>query len=172
MLLVGARVAYSQFEPDNPVTSPISGPREFPDLVDEIPKLQGSDAIRRSWDRRRDNYANSRITCATVIAPGRSVLGFDVDSLRAIRAPVQIFGGDADTVAPPAECCAYLHRYVPGSTLEILGGGVGDYTFLTEGAASGVKAAPELFDDGETLQRQTVHEHVARRTAELANAVR
>jgi len=172
MLLVGARVAYSQFEPDNPVTSPIRGPREFPNLVEEIPKLQGSETFRKSWDRRRDDYADPRITSATVIAPGRSVLGFDVGSLRAIRAPVQIFGGDADKVAPPAECCAFLHRHVPGSTLEILGGGVGHYTFLPEGTASGVNAAPELFDDGETLQRQVVHEHVARRTAELVNAVR
>lgn len=167
MLLMGARVAYSQFEPDNPVKSPIRGPREFPDLVDELPKLQRSKVFRESWDRRRESYTDGRIACALVIAPGRSVLGFDIDSLHQIRKPILLIGGDADTVAPPQECCKWLHDSVPRCLFEILRGGVGHYTFLPEGTTEGKRVAPELFTDGEGLDRRAVHSHVAALASEF-----
>jgi predicted dienelactone hydrolase len=171
MLLMGARVAYSQFEPDNPVKSPIRGPREFPNLVDELPKLQGNQAFRESWIRRRNDYADPRFNRATVIAPGRSALGFAIESLQGIRNPIQIFGGDADTVAPPADCCEWLHKNVPDSKLEIIVGGVGHYTFLPEGTEIGDQAAPELFRDKNGLERRVVHEHVARLTADFSDTI-
>lgn len=60
MLLMGARVAYSQFEPANPVKSPIRGPREFPDLADRIvPLLRESEIFRASWNRRSDDYGDA-----------------------------------------------------------------------------------------------------------------
>ena len=118
MLLMGARVAYSQFEPDNPVKSSIRGPREFPNLVDELPKLYLNPVFRETWERRRSDFADVQFRRAIVIAPGRSVLGFAMESLKGIRNPIKIFGGDADSVAPPDECCKWLHRNVPGSTLE------------------------------------------------------
>jgi predicted dienelactone hydrolase len=167
MLLMGARVAYSQFEPDSPVKSPIRGPREFPNLADELPKLQDNPVFRASWERRRGDYSDRRFRSATVIAPGRSVLGFALESLQDIRNPVQVFGGDADTVAPPAECCDCLHRNVPGSTLEIIAGGVGHYTFLPEGSDIGNRIAPELFHDEPGIKRRSVHDYVARRTADF-----
>ncbi|OLP44410.1 alpha/beta hydrolase family protein [Rhizobium oryziradicis] len=160
MLLMGARVAYSQFEPDNPVKSPIRGPREFPDLVDELPKLQRSKVFRESWDRRRDSYADARIACALVIAPGRSVLGFDIDSLHQVRKPLLLIGGDADTVAPPQECCKWLHDNVSSIAISIIKRGAGHYTFLSEGTLAGIQAAPELFLDHADLQREAVHKHV------------
>jgi predicted dienelactone hydrolase len=170
MMLVGARVAYSQFEPDNPVKSPVRGPREFPNLADELPELLNNPVFRRSWDRRRDDYADARIAAATAIAPGRSVLGLNLESLTAISRPVQIIGGSADTVAPPAECCQYLHRNIPSSTLEMLEG-AGHYTFLPEGSEAGKKAAPELFDDGPSLRRQAVHELAALSIADFAQSM-
>jgi predicted dienelactone hydrolase len=167
MLLMGARVAYSQFEPDNPVKSPIRGPREFPDLVDELTKLQSHKVFRESWDRRRDSYADSRIARALVIAPGRSVLGFDIDSLQRIRKPILLIVGDADTVASPQECCQWLHDSVPESQSQIIGGGVGHYTFLSEGTAEGERAAPELFADGQGLKRRAVHRRVVALASEF-----
>jgi predicted dienelactone hydrolase len=168
MLLVGARVAYSQFEPDNPVKSPIRGPREFPDLVDQLPKLHANPVFRTSWDRRRDDYADVRFRSATAIAPGRSALGFSPSSLQSMARPVHLFAGDADTVAPPAECCDWLKSNLPHATLEIITGGVGHYTFLPEGSALGLQSAPELFDDPPGLTRSTVHDYVATTIADIS----
>jgi predicted dienelactone hydrolase len=161
MLLIGARVAYSQFEPDNPVQSTIRGPQEFPNLVDELPKLQQSVVFRESWDRRRDDYTDPRIGHAMVIAPGRSVMGFDIESLRSIRKPILMLGGDADTVAPAWEFCTWLHENVSTSSLEVLTGGIGHYTFLPEGTDVGIETAPELFIDGAGLERRAIHKYVA-----------
>jgi predicted dienelactone hydrolase len=171
MMLVGARVAYSQFEPDNPVRSPVRGPREFPNLADQLPELLNKPVFRQSWDRRRNDYADPRIAAATAIAPGRSVLGFAQESLQAIRKPVQIIGGAADIVAPPAECCNYLHGCVPGSTSDIVEG-AGHYTFLPQGSGTGKKEAPELFHDRPGVQRQAVHQRVALSIADFVQSVR
>jgi predicted dienelactone hydrolase len=171
MMLAGARVAYSQFEPDNPVRSPVRGPREFPNLADGLPELLNKPVFRQSWDRRRNDYADARIAAATAIAPGRSVLGFAQESLRAIQKPVQIIGGAADITAPPAECCNYLHDCVSGSTSDIVDG-AGHYTFLPQGSETGKTEAPELFYDGSGVQRQAVHEHVAMSIADFVQSVR
>ncbi|ASW04925.1 alpha/beta hydrolase family protein [Rhizobium sp. 11515TR] len=161
MLLVGARVAYSQFEPDNPQKSPIRGPREFPDLADHIPSLLQDDIFLESWNRRRDSFRDDRLKAALAIAPGRSVLGFSKESLEEITAPVQIVGGDADVIAPAHECCTWLHENVRSSSLEIMGGGVGHYTFLPEPTPQGLRAAPAVFTDIAGLVRKNVHNHVA-----------
>nr|WP_244435348.1 alpha/beta fold hydrolase [Methylobacterium sp. B34] len=172
LLLAGARVAYSQFEPDNPVTSPIRGPREFPQLAEELPKLQSSAVFRASWERRRDDYRDERVRCAVAIAPGRSVLGFSEESLRAITRPVLLIGGDADTTAPPDLCCRALQTSVDTSTFETIRGGVNHYTFLPEGSDRGREAAPELFEDAPGLDRKSVHDHVAAMVAEFDERVR
>lgn len=167
LLLMGARVAFSQFEPDNPTKSPIRGPREFPNLVDELPTLGENPVFRVAWERRRADFSDHRVRRAIVIAPGRSVVGFSQDSLRAIKKPIQIFGGDDDTIAPPSECCRWLYDNIPGCKQEILSGGVGHYTFLSEGSAVGRESAPELFLDREGLKRSIIHDHVAQRAVEF-----
>ncbi|KAA1175479.1 hypothetical protein FP026_28740 [Rhizobium tropici] len=161
MLFVGARIAYSQFEPDNPQKSPIRGPREFPDLADHIPSLLQDSRFLESWNRRRGNFRDERVKAALAIAPGRSVLGFAKESLEEITAPVQIIGGDADIIAPAHECCTWLHENVRSSSLEIMGGGVGHYTFLPEATPQGLKASPAVFTDIAGLVRENVHNHVA-----------
>ena len=167
LLLAGARIAFSQFEPDNPAKSPIRGPREFPNLADELPKLYENPVFRTSWDRRRSDFSDSRIRAAFAIAPGRSVLGFSQDSLQAINKPVALIGGDEDTVAPPKQCCDWLSQNIPRCRSEILSGGVGHYTFLPEGSEIGREAAPELFIDREGLSRTAIHSDVAGKVAEF-----
>lgn len=167
MLLMGARVAYSQFEPDNPVKSPIKGPREFPNLVDELPKLQLNPVFSQSWQQRRGDFSDDRVGRAVVIAPGRSVLGFSLESLREIRRPIQIFGGDADKVADPQDCCMRIQNIVPNSKFKLMTGGVGHYTFLPEGSEIGVQSAPELFFDEPGIQRKILHDQVALHTMDF-----
>ena len=161
MLLVGARVAYSPFEPDNPQKSPIRGPREFPDLADHIPSLLQDRMFLESWNRRRDSFKDDRVKAALAIAPGRSVLGFAKQSLEQITVPIHIIGGDADVIAPAAECCSWLRENVQTSSLDILKGGVGHYAFLPEPTPQGLRAAPDVFTDVEGLVREHVHDHVA-----------
>jgi predicted dienelactone hydrolase len=161
MLLMGARVEYSQFEPDNPVKSPVSGPMEFPDLADRIPTLLEKNAIfRESWDRRRDSYADSRFTAALALAPGRSVLGFEIQSLTRISKPVRIYVGGADALAPAEECSHWLRSNVPGSELEILPK-AGHYVFLTKPSAHGLKEGQNIFSEAQSVDRAVVHERVA-----------
>lgn len=167
LLLAGARVEYSQFEPDNPLKSPIRGPREFPNLANELPKLFGNAVFRTSWERRRSDFSDHRVRAALAIAPGRSVLGFSRDSLQAIDRPVQLIGGDEDTIAPSTQCCDWLAQNIPHCKSRILTGGVGHYTFLSQGSKTGLKAAPELFVDREGLSRTVVHDDIATMAAEF-----
>lgn len=165
LLLAGARVAFSQFEPENPEKSPIRGPREFPNLADELPQLHENPVFQTSWDRRRSDFSDPRTRAVFAIAPGRSVLGFSPESLRAIDRPVHLIAGDRDTIAPPERCCTWLSQNIPRCHCEILSGGVGHYTFLPEGSIVGHEAAPNLFRDQEGLDRASIHEEVARKAA-------
>jgi pimeloyl-ACP methyl ester carboxylesterase len=168
MLLLGARVAYSQFEAANPVKSPNRGPREFPNLADEIPILLARSAVfRDAWDRRSASYADDRFRSALLLAPGRSVLGFSRESLKQVRQPIRIIVGSGDTIAPAAECSAWLHRHVPSSELEILTSGAGHYVFLPEPTALGMKQASEVFPDADCVDRRRIHDHVSLGAARL-----
>jgi predicted dienelactone hydrolase len=161
LLLVGARIAYTQFEPDNPHPTPIRGPREFPDLADHLPALLQQKRFLESWNRRRDDFRDHRFDAALVMAPGRSVRGFSVASLAQITAPVHIVGGDADSIAPVAECSAWLDGNTPSSTLEILPA-VGHYTFLSKPQHQGPAPRPAGFADAAGVDRDCVHDRVAR----------
>lgn len=172
MLLLGARVAHSQYEPDNPTKSPVRGPAEFPDLADEIPRLLDRSAVfRKSWERRRANYRDGRFGAALVLAPGRSVLGFAAESLRRIDKPIRIVVGDGDTLAPAAECSAWLHRRVPGSALEILNGGAGHYVFLPEPTPLGLEEAPQVFAEPQNVDRRAIHDRVCSAALRLFGGV-
>ncbi len=121
LLLAGARVAFSQFELDNPELSPVRGPREFPDLADELPKLYENPVFRMSWDRRRSDFSDPRIRAVFAIAPGRSVLGFSRESLQAIDRPAYLIGGDGENVAPPERCGEWLSQNIPRCSSENYG---------------------------------------------------
>jgi pimeloyl-ACP methyl ester carboxylesterase len=74
------------------------------------------------------------------MAPAR-IQGIDPESLRALRPPVTIMAGDADTVAPPATNAQAAARLIPGARLEMLPK-AGHYAFLstcTPNAAASVR---------------------------------
>jgi predicted dienelactone hydrolase len=164
MLMAGARVAYSQFEDDNPERSPIRGPREFPNLADKIPELfEASPAFNASWARRRTSYRDRRVTAVLALAPGRSVRGFSIDSLQQIEIPVHIVACDGDMAAPPELCARWLHERAPSSTFEMLGGGAGHYVFLPNPTQKGLEEASDIFRDARTVDRRAIHDAVASR---------
>ncbi len=170
MLLAGAIADFSQFDASNPRQSPHRGPREFPDLAEEIPRLlEDSQVFRQSWQRVSLPYRDERFKAALVCAPGRSVLCLNEKSLAQIRMPALIVAGDGDIIAPVAECSQWLHQRVPGSRLEILGG-AGHYVFLPEGTPRGLSEAPQYFTDAPGVDRRAVHETVAELAVTLFQA--
>lgn len=171
MLLMGARVLYSQFEDVNPIRSPVRGPREFPDLATHIPRLhEESPIFRRSWERRTSSFRDGRFRAALVLAPGRSVRGFWGVSLATIDRPVRIVVGDADEAAPAQECSHWLSDRVGSAELEVLGSGVGHYAFLPEPTVEGLAASPNIFTDAAGVNRRSIHDHVAAAAIDLINA--
>lgn len=168
MLLLGAIAQFSQFEPSRLKPGGTRGPREFPDLADHIPTLLGTSAVfRDSWSRVSRSYRDERIKAALVCAPGRSILGFSEDSLKAVAAPALILVGDADRAAPAEECSAWLHARLPQSALKIFGGGLGHYVFLPEATPLGLAFAADLFADPSGIERAAIHEEVADLSAAL-----
>jgi predicted dienelactone hydrolase len=168
MLLLGAVAQFSQFEPSRMKPGGARGPREFPDLADHIPALlRTSDVFRDSWSRISNSYRDDRIRAALVCAPGRSVLGFSEESLKAVDAPALILVGDADRAAPAEECSSWLHARLRRSALKIFSGGLGHYVFVPEGTALGLAFAAELFTDPPGIERAAIHEEIANLSAAL-----
>ncbi|ARM87949.1 alpha/beta hydrolase family protein [Rhizobium sp. CIAT894] len=168
MLLLGAVAQFSQFEPSRMKPGGMRGPREFPDLADHIPALLRSSAVfRDSWSRLSKPYRDERIKAALLCAPGRSVLAFSEESLKAVEAPALILVGDADRAAPAEECSSWLHARLSRSALKIFGGGLGHYVFVPEGSGLGFAFAAELFTDPPGIERAAVHDEIADLSAAL-----
>jgi len=168
MLLLGAIAQFSQFEPSRLKPDGPRGPREFPDLANHIPTLLRTSAVFcDSWSRMSRSYRDERIKAALVCAPGRSVLGFSGESLKAIDSPTLILVGDADRAAPAEECSSWLHARLKHSALKIFSGGLGHYVFLPEGTGLGLAFAAELFTDPAGIERAAIHEEIADLSAAL-----
>ncbi|MBY3416868.1 dienelactone hydrolase [Rhizobium laguerreae] len=168
MLLLGAVAQFSQFEPSRMKPGGAHGPREFPDLADHIPALlRTSDVFRDSWSRMSESYRDDRIKAALICAPGRSVLGFSEESLKAVDAPAFILVGDADRASPAEECSSWLHARLRRGALRIFGGGLGHYVFVPEGTALGLAFAAELFTDPPGIERAAIHDEIADLSAAL-----
>ncbi|MBX5188659.1 dienelactone hydrolase [Rhizobium sp. NZLR3b] len=168
MLLLGAVTQFSQFEPSRMKPGGARGPREFPDLADHIPTLLStSEVFRQSWSRMTKSYRDERIKAALLCAPGRSVLDFSAETLKAVDAPALILVGDADRAAPAEECSAWLHARLSRSALKIFVGGLGHYIFVPEGTALGLAFAAELFTDPPGIERAAIHDEIADLSAAL-----
>ncbi|PDT05411.1 dienelactone hydrolase [Rhizobium chutanense] len=168
MLLLGAVAQFSQFDPSRMKPGGMRGPREFPDLADHIPALLRTSAVfRDSWSRMSKPYRDERIKAALLCAPGRSVLAFSEESLKAVEVPTLILVGDADRAAPAEECSSWLNVRLPRSALKIFGGGLGHYVFVPEGSGLGFAFAAELFTDPPGIERAAVHDEIADLSAAL-----
>ncbi len=95
-----------------------------------------------------------------LMAPGRSVLGFSIESLAAIERPMKIVVGGADAIAPKDQCSVWLHERVAGSSLATLPE-AGHYVFLPEPTRLGKLEAPDIFSEQPGVNRRAVHQEVA-----------
>jgi predicted dienelactone hydrolase len=170
--LLGARTDMAQFrtwalsQPEE-MSLVRRGPREFPDLADQLDGLlENSPIFRASWDRQGIDYTDARITAAALYAPAPPVRGLTEASLRGISAPVQMLVGDADLEAPP-EHARWLKAFLPQASLEILTPGISHYVFLPVGTERSRATAPEVFADPPGVDRAAIHREVAEKTAEF-----
>jgi len=163
--LLGAISGHSRFQPSPENADFARGVREFPDLADRIPGLlEDSSIFRASWSRMSDSYRDPRFKAALLMAPGRSVLGFNEADLKAVDAPVHIVVGGSDFVLPAAR---WLHERLPTSRLDLLAAEAGHPVFLPEATAAGRLADPETCIDPPSVNRRSIHQQTAAWAAEL-----
>jgi len=163
--LLGAITETSRFQ-NSPANKDFGrGPREFPDLADHLPGLLENSAIfRESWARMSNSYRDARFKAALLLAPGRSVHGFNQERLSAIETPTRIVVGGSDFVAPAAR---WLHERLRTSTLDLLASEVGHYVFLPKATDAGRRAGPDVCLNAPAVDRKAVHKHVATIAANL-----
>jgi|SRR5258706_1349848 predicted dienelactone hydrolase len=163
--LLGAITETSRFQ-NSPANKGFGrGPRELPDLADHLPGLLENSAIfRESWARMSNSYRDERFKAALLLAPGRSVHGFNEQQLSAIETPTRIVVGGFDFVAPAA---TWLHQRLRTSTFDLLASEVGHYVFLPEATDAGRRAGPDVCVDAPSVDRGAIHKHVATLAANL-----
>ncbi|MGJ4967294.1 alpha/beta hydrolase family protein [Bradyrhizobium sp. HKCCYLRH1073] len=163
--LLGAIMLRSPFEPGANLGR---GPREFPDLVDHLPRLmEKSQIFRDSWGRMSASYRDPRIKAALLLAPGRSVQGFSDESVAAISVPARIMVGGGDALLPSAR---WLHERLSGSTFDVVADEAGHYVFLPKSTALGRSADPACCVDPPSVDRGAIHRTVVAAALHLFEA--
>ena len=149
-----------------------SGPLEFPDLADHVPKLKASsEKFRASLDVQSDSYRDDRVKAIMVFAPPPPVRAFKPRSIAEISIPVTMMVGQSDHEAPHEQCAFWVREQNAGFGVELLGTNVGHYVFLNEATELGRELEPTLCRDEAGVDRQAIHEHGASATETLFRAL-
>jgi predicted dienelactone hydrolase len=145
-----------------------NGPREFPDIGEQVtPLLETSAVFRASWNRQSSSYKDSRIKAALLCAPAPTVRGLTGESLSKIPVPVAIAAVGADIEAPSDLCAAWVHEQLPNSTMDLLDPMAGHYTFLCECSEWGKVHETEICADAPGVDRRWIHDRTAALAIEL-----
>jgi predicted dienelactone hydrolase len=135
-------------------------PLEFRDSPRQFKALRDSDpVVRDSLARAHDAYGDARIRAVFAIAPFGGG-GFAKRGLKAIRIPVELVVGAADTVTPPPGNAQYLAANIKGARLTVLEGGVGHSSFLSDCTPDGRSGLP-ICRDPAGVDRAAIHQQVA-----------
>jgi predicted dienelactone hydrolase len=155
---VGAITDMALFRNGTAALSFGKGPREFPDVEEQIELLLKENTIfRKSWESQFETNLDSRIKRVVALAPAPPVRAFTPDSLASIAVPVTIMVGEADREAPADLCSIWLSNHLPNSCLHILGPDVGHYTFLCAGTDEGRRSMAQVWEDASGIDRNAVH---------------
>jgi predicted dienelactone hydrolase len=163
LLEIGARQDIDQFVAfcDGPHRDAICDPQiEYPDNFHELPKVMAEPAMTAIAAEQRADLSDPRVKAAFVIAPA-VIQGIRFESLRAIRKPVGIALGDADTVAPPTTNGELAATLIPGATIDVLPG-VRHYDFLPECGPGGSVLPAAYCAETPGVSRRAAHERVTR----------
>ena len=163
LALAGAVTSMEQFEKwlvANP--NPIGGPREFPNIDQEISRLMSkSSRFRQSWKKHDESYLEPRISKCVAIAPAPPVRAFKSESLRGVECSTFIVAGEADLEAPFEQCALWLSKQNPDFYLKSVGKEVGHYVFLTECTEQGKCLESDICIDHPGIIRSTIHDEVS-----------
>lgn len=163
LALGGAVTSHKQFQRwmlDNGITG--DGPREMTDAAQHIPGLmRTSFAFRRSWASDGRTLRDHRIRSIAAIAPPPPVRAFTTASLAAIRLPVTLLTGEADTEAPTSACASWLTAQNSAFRHHSLGANTGHYTFLSPAANPAAQKDNPIFQDAPGVSRTRVHADTA-----------
>lgn len=133
------------------------GPKEFPDVADEVPRLQKTSPVfAASWGRQSQDYTESRIRSVFAMAPAPTVRAFREESLRKIKLPIGILTGKADVEAPYTECSQWIADRAPVATLINAGNNAGHYQFIATDNPEVRSANPDLFEDPPGVRRRDI----------------
>ncbi len=172
LALAGTRTSMARFLKWLEATPKMgAGPREFPDLGDQIARLhETSPVFRASWERASADYTDPRVRAVAAFAPAPPVRGFEPASVGALTLPVGIMVGGADREAPADLCSEWLVRQNPNFRLALLGKSVGHYVFLNEATEYGRLEAPEICVDAPDVNRADIHDRAAGFAEEIFRA--
>lgn len=130
--------------------------REFPlDFVREQAKTLAEARLAPLAAGEHAAWRDERIRAALLIAPALGQ-ALDEASLRAVRIPLAVLAGAADTVTVTATNAKTIADAVPGATLTVLPD-VGHYDFLAPCTAAGRAAAPHYCEDHPRADRAATH---------------
>ena len=158
--LAGGITSRSQFDRycqtgSDPTTC--TPPPEFADLLSKGQALAAVDpAFAKALAGDGKSYREPRIRAAFAMAPA---LGPAVTaaSLAAIKIPVAIVAGAADSVVPVESSAKYYAGKIPHAALTIFPGAVDHYTFLDVCTDAGHSTRPKLCNDQAGVDRDAVH---------------
>lgn len=139
-----------------------TGPREFPDIVRQIPDLLKTNPVFRiSWERQSNSFHDPRIKAAFLCAPAPTVRGMTIDSLARIEVPVAMAVTGSDREAPAEFCAEWLQETLPQSRLDMLDKTAGHYVFLNECTEWGRCHLPDICVDAPGVSRRAIHDRAA-----------
>lgn len=146
----------------------MDGPREFPDLEDQIKALEkSSETFRQSVARHAQSYRDPRIRAVMAYAPAPTVRAFQPQSIAAITVPVALMTGAADIDAPFDACTQWLADQNPSIAVTRLDEPIGHYVFLQEATETGKAAEPAICVDPPGVDRGAIHDSAAKAAVDL-----
>ncbi|MGH7498887.1 MAG: alpha/beta hydrolase family protein [Gemmatimonadales bacterium] len=139
---------------------------EPPDGEASFDSLRATDSgVEASLARAGDSYRDARIRAVAAMAPAVGK-AFTPASLSEVRVPMLVFGGEADSIAPPPANASAIAHGVPGATLILLPA-VGHYTFLSTCTPLGRRVIGDLCGDQGGVSRDAVHARVSKEIADF-----
>jgi predicted dienelactone hydrolase len=128
---------------------------EYADNARDFEKLKDSPSAIKSLARQSQSFLDVRIKATVALAPALG-MAFTKQSLAAIKIPVHIVVGEADSIAPNATNAQVLANNMPSAKHTLLEGGPGHYVFLNQCTSRGKRYVP-ICEDNEGVDRADVH---------------
>ena len=115
------------------------------------------DAGNQSFRDLKDERINAFVAMAPAIGQGFK----HPNQFNEIDKPILIIGANDDTRTPTLTNARHYHHLIPDSKYHELKGHAGHYVFMNAARNALKKNAPLIFKDDESVNRQTLHQHVS-----------